>query len=398
MSAVDTAHGRLALPAFLPDATRAVVRAAASDELAACGIDALMVNALHLADSPGVSLVRAAGGIRRFMGWRGIVASDSGGFQAWSLAAGPGRAGPGRPAGGARARMTDAGITIERPGHARARLLTPEKSIEQQLRLGAAIVFCLDACTHPGAPTELQRESVARTVDWARRCRVAFDRELERSAGAGRRGGRRDRPAHAREERTCPPDGPAESPAAPPLLFAVVQGGNERDLRRACIEALAGIGFDGYGFGGWPVAEGGELLETVSFVAGELPAASLMHGLGIGKPDTLVAAWRAGYRLFDCVIPTRDARHGRLFRFREDPAASALDGRAFYDEVAIADERFARRMRPLEPGCPCALCRSYPAAYLRHLFRIRDASAARLATLHNLTFYGRLMRALRERS
>lgn len=392
MTRAETPHGALALPVFLPDATRAVVRAVGSDDLTACGIEALMVNALHLAASPGPTLVAAMGGIHRFMGWTGVVASDSGGFQAWSLAAGEGggisapggrvsRAGAGgRP--GTRARMSDEGIVLQAPGRARATLLTPEKSIAQQLRLGADILFCLDHCTHPAAPEALQRQSVERTVAWARRCRAAFDRALEEGA--------RTRARAAAAE--------PGAERARPLLFAVVQGGNDRDLRRACLEQLVAIGFDGYGFGGWPVGERGELLEMVALVAAELPPESLKHGLGIGKPDTLVAAWRAGYQLFDCVIPTRDARHGRLFRFREDPGASALEGRAFYEEVAIAHERFARCREPLEPDCPCPLCRLHPAAYLHHLFRVRDAAGSRLATLHNLTFYSRLQRVLRERS
>lgn len=353
MRAIETGHGQLRLPAFMPDATRAVVRGVSADDLIAVGVDALMVNALHLAGTPGISLVAAAGGVHRFMGWTGPIASDSGGFQALSL----------QPV------VTDAGIAVQLPGRARSQLLTPEKSIRAQLRLGSDILFCLDQCTHPQQPPTAQRESVARTVAWARRCRTALDRELE----------------------TKPRD-------VRPLLFAVVQGGADRELRRVCIEQLLEIGFDGYGFGGWPVDESGALLDMVAYVGELLPRESLKHGLGIGKPQTLVEAWRAGYQLFDCVIPTRDGRHGRLYRFREDPRTGELHGRADFEEVAITNTRFTRCMTPLEPDCPCPLCRRYPAAYLQHLFRIRDAAGPRLATLHNLAFYARLIGALRERA
>jgi queuine tRNA-ribosyltransferase len=395
MNTLGTTHGRLDLPAFLPDATRAVARGLTASDLRACGIQGLMVNALHLAGSPGTSLIRAAGGVHRFMGWPGVIASDSGGFQAYSMLAG-------KPAGDVRGGVrgvSDEGIVLRLPGRARTELLTPEKSIRQQLRLGADILFCLDQCTHPLAPAEIQHESVRRTIAWARRCRATLDETWETASARAARDTRAreemEGPGHGRHAETEPAPSPIPSR---PLLFAVVQGGNDRALRRACCEELAGIGFDGYGFGGWPVDERGELLEMVAFIAQQLPPGSHMHGLGIGKPDTLVAAWRAGYQLFDCVIPTRDGRHGRLFRFREDPAASHLEGRTFYDEIAISDARFVRRMTPVEPGCRCPLCDHHPASYLHHLFRIRDTAGPRLATMHNLVFYARLIHALQGRA
>jgi queuine tRNA-ribosyltransferase len=379
VTSLATTHGPLPLPAFLPDATRAVVKALDADDLVACGVEALMVNALHLAGSPGVSRIEALGGAHAFMGWRGPIASDSGGFQAFSMIGGKAMGAAVAPDA---AGVSDEGLRLKVPGRARSEWLTPERSLRQQMRLGADILFCLDQCPPPRAPASVQREAVRRTVAWAERCRREFAAALEEGPAGGS------------------PGGPAATPpvGVRPLLFAVVQGGDDPDLRRECTERLLALGFDGYGFGGWPVDDSGTLIEMVSRVAQWLPPEAPKHGLGIGKPETLVEAWHAGYRLFDCVIPTRDGRHGRLYRHREDPAASPLQGRAFYDEIGITHARYERAREPVEPGCPCPLCRNYPAAYLHHLFEIRDPSAARLATMHNLVFYTRLIRVLRERA
>lgn len=323
-----TAHGALRLPAFLPDATRGVVRTLSPDDLAAAGVEALMVNCLHLARAPGTQTIARVGGLHAFMGWRGPLAADSGGFQALSMAG---------------ARVTDRGLSVAGAGTDRLHL-TPERTVRRQLRLGADIVFCLDHCPRPDADYAAHRQSVRRTVRWAAACRA----ELERAGDAG---------------------------AAVPLLFAVVQGGPHRDLRAGCVEELAAIGFDGLGFGGWPIA-GGRLDAMVHAVAELAPAEVPLHGLGIGSLGALREAAAAGYRLFDCVLPTRDARHGRLY---------ADDG----GSVSIRDERFARRREPAVDGCDCAACRAFPAAYLHHLFRVGDALGHRLASIHNLRVFSR---------
>ena len=399
-----TRRGPLPLPAFLPDATLAVVKTLGTDDLLAVGVEALMVNAFHLSRAPGVDLIARLGGVHPFMGWSGPVASDSGGFQAYSLLAGKGagkravKGGAGRDSGRVHlAGLSDEGFTLQSPARARRQILTPEKSIRQQLRLGADILFCLDQCTHPAAPPAVQRESVRRTVEWARRCRQALDAALDPPASNARRGVARGARAHAAaaEEAMAQAAVPEE---ARPLLFAVVQGGASPELRRECMEQLAAIGFDGYAFGGWPVDERGALEEMAGFMARLAPQGCVLHGLGIGKPETLVAAWREGYRLFDCVIPTRDGRHGRLYSFTEAPETSSLSGRGFYREQQISTGKFAREKRPVEEGCPCPLCRRYPAAYLHHLFQIQDPAGARLASLHNLTFYRRLIDVLRAKA
>lgn len=355
MKALSTGHGTLRLPAFLPDATKGVVRTVDSADLAGVGVEGIVVNVLHLSSHPGASVVASMGGMGGFMGWRGVVACDSGGFQVYSLVAGSGKMGS----------VTERGFTYRLAKGGKKETLTPEKCIERQFQIGADIMFCLDYCTHPDAPDEVQRESVARTVSWAKRCREEFERQVER------------RPSDRK-----------------PMLFAVVQGGADGDLRRECAEGLLSIGFDGYGYGGWPVDSAGELVEMVERVRELVPEESPLHALGIGKPESVVRCAGMGYDLFDCTLPTRNARRGRLYAATDGFASAPAGGAGFYGYVHIGDDRYRRDERPVEEGCDCPACRSHSRAYLRHLFEIGDAAGQRLATLHNLRFYARLMARL----
>ncbi len=359
--ALRTAHGELVFPAYFPDGTRGVIRSLGGEDLARCGTQGVMVNVFHLLARPGTRRIEALGGIHSFMNWQGPVAADSGGFQAYSLL-------DGSPGLGV---ITRKGFAYRMQKGGARRLLTPQKCIEAQFRLGADLMFCLDYCTHPGAPEQVQRESVELTLAWARQCRVTYDRLVE---------GKRLAP----EER--------------PALLAVVQGGEDPALRRACAAALVEIGFDGYAFGGWPVTEDGRLSETVALVAELVPDDKPRFGLGIGKPENLVKAFRWGYDLFDCVIPTRDARHRRLYVFSAPPESATLEGEGFYHCLYMQDETHRRDSRPVEDGCDCDCCRHYSRAYLHHLFGIGDSLAERLATIHNLRFYRRLVAALGARA
>jgi queuine tRNA-ribosyltransferase len=354
---VATPHGVVEGPRFFPDATRGVVRAIDAADLEATGTETVMVNALHLTTQPGAEMISSVGGLHRFMGWPGPIVTDSGGFQIFSLLRESSRYGS----------VTDKGFVYRAGGGPKKRLFTPEKSIQQQMRFGADVLFCLDHCTHPEDPAKTQRESVERTVAWARRCRDEFDRRLD--------------------------DGAVGDDSSRPRLFAVIQGGPDPELRRRCAESLLDIGFDGYGFGGWPIGEDGELVEMVHRVAEMVPAGVPIHGLGIGKPENLVAAHRAGYHTFDSSYPTRAARRRQLMAAR-GPWSSPLPESDFYDTLYLQDKKFYRDDAPVEEGCPCLACRRYGRAYLHHLFRIDEGVADRLATIHNLTFYARLMAAL----
>jgi queuine tRNA-ribosyltransferase len=325
---------------------------------------------------PGLRTIRGAGGVHRFMGWDGPILSDSGGFQVYSLIRQ-------NPEYGV-IRSND--VVFRDPDTGERTRLTPERVIQAQLTLGSDVVVCLDDCTGIDADRDEQARAVERTVRWARASREAFDRLTDGVAAASDAGGARA--AHD-----------AATGATRPLLFAVVQGGDDEALRRECAAALAEIGFDGYGFGGWPLDESRALLtDPLHWVAEALPPDAPKHALGIGRPDYLVAAWTLGYTLFDSALPTRDARHGRLYTWRAgfpDGPRPPRPGDAFFGTVHILDARQRSVTGPIDERCDCPTCRRYSRAYLHHLFRVGDASAERLATLHNLRFYARLIDTLR---
>lgn len=357
IESLQTLHHRLRLPAFFPDATRAVARSVGSDDLAACGVQGVMVNIFHLLSRPGIRAITEHGGIHKFMNWHQVVATDSGGFQAYSLLESSPKLGS-ISAKGFTYRLQTGGDKI---------ILTPEKCIQTQFRLGADLMFCLDYCTHPQSGSPIQQRSVELTVSWARKCRATYDSLVEQ----------KQLPADQR-----------------PKLFAVIQGGDDPHLRRRCAEQLQEIGFDGYAYGGWPITANGRLADSLAQVAELTPPDLPRFGLGIGKPETLAAAYRLGYRLFDCVIPTRDARRQRLYVFADSPSPGVPNGKDFYHCLYLQDKKHAHDNQPVELGCDCLCCRSHSRAYLHHLFKIRDGLAQRLATIHNLTFYRRLLSAL----
>jgi queuine tRNA-ribosyltransferase len=346
-----TRRGSLPLPVFVPDATRAAIRSVPTSLLPSSGVEAILVSTAHLATQPGTSVVAALGGIRSFMGWDGPVVSDSGGFQAFSLLS----------SGKGLATVSDAGLSYRFSPRQRYHQLTPKSCIETQLRLGTDIVYALDYCTHPDSAAAEQDRSVELTLRWAAECRSVFDRLV-----AGTR------------------------PAERPLLFAVVQGGSDPARRIRCAQALAEIGFDGYGFGGYPVVSG-RLVDEVAQVAELVPPGVVLHGLGIGTPENLVSAWRAGYGMFDCTLPTRNGRRGVVYTELD---TASLGEPGFYRTARLTDERWVRRRAPVDPGCDCEMCR-LPAGYVAHLFRLDEALAGTLASLHNLRFYTRLTDSLR---
>jgi queuine tRNA-ribosyltransferase len=350
-ASLATRRGSLPLPLFVPDATRAAIRGVPTSLLAGSGVQAVLVSTAHLATQPGTSVVSTLGGIHSFMGWPGPVVSDSGGFQVFSLLS----------SGQGLASVSDAGLSYRFSPKQRHRQLTPRGCIETQFRLGADIIYCLDYCTHPSAPAAEQERSVTLTLRWAAECRAAFDALV------------------------------AEVPPTQrPLLFAVIQGGSDTGRRARCAQALAAIGFDGYGFGGYPIVDG-QLVDAVWQVAELAPPGSILHGLGIGTPDSLVSAWRAGYGVFDCTLPTRNGRRGVIYTELD---LGALDAPGFYRVARMGDERWVRRRAPVDPDCDCQMC-ALPAGYVAHLFRLEEALAGTLASLHNLRFYTRLTEALR---
>ena len=358
MAELLTRRGAIPLPAFLPDATRGAIRAAPIEDVRAAGLFGVVMNAHHLSNRPGAAAIKALGGLHRFTGFDGPILTDSGGFQLYSLL----RENP------KRGEVRDGEVVFRREGDGKKAIYTPEKCVQAQARFGSDILMALDACTHPDDPPEAQRVSVERTVKWARRCRDEFDRIYENREGH-------------------------------PLLFGIVQGGGDRDLRSECGERLRAIGFDGYGFGGWPLGGDGSFRRDILRMAADAMDDRLpKYAMGLGRPEEIVELVGMGYSLFDCVIPTREARHHRLYRFREGmatPEGIRRGSVAFYEHVYILDDRHAREAGPIEEGCDCPICAGRSRAYLHHLLKLDDPQGLRYCTAHNLRFYGRLMELLR---
>jgi len=356
---LELPHGVLQLPVFLPDATHGVVRSLDASDLLQCGVQAVQMNVFYLMQKPGSSTIKALGGLHHMFAWPKPIVTDSGGFQVYSLI-------HQNPKYGS---LTERGMLFRPEGSSRRFQLTPEKSIQLQVDYGADIVICLDDCTDVDQPLSVQQESVDRTIKWARRCKMEFEHQVEL---------RRLEPR--------------------PLLFAVVQGGGSHELRQRCAEELLAIGFDGFGLGGWPLDSKGNLLEEIIAYTRELiPPQFPMHALGVGQPANIVTCARMGYDLFDSTMPTRDARHGRLYIFTDDPTSSKLEGE-WYSYLYIQDAQNMKADSPLSPYCDCLCCSNYSRAYLYHLFKVNDSLFYRLATLHNLRFVVQLMRRLRELS
>ena len=348
-SQLSLTHGGLSLPVFLPDATQGVVRAIDSGDLEACQVQALVMNTFHLMQRPGRTTVQSLGGLHQMSGWTRPIITDSGGFQAYSLIHQNPRQGS----------LNEQGITFSPENSSHKFQLTPEKSIQLQIAFGADIVICLDDCTHVDSSLAEQESSVNRTIAWARRSRREFDKLI---------------------------DARHIEPAKRPRLFAVIQGGGYPHLRKTCANALLEIGFNGFGYGGWPLDHDGNLLtEMIALTRQLIPPAFSMHALGVGHPLNVQTCHALGYDLFDSAMPTRDARHGRLYCLT-NPAYTGDWLKYLY----IQDEQHVKSTYPLDLGCDCLCCRRYSRGYIHHLFKTGDSLFFRLATIHNVRFMTRL--------
>ena len=360
LSEIQLRSGLLKTPVFLPDATLGVVRSVDSLDLENCGIEAVVMNTFHLMQRPGSTTIQSLGGLHKMSSWSRPIMTDSGGFQAYSLI----RQNP------QFGQIHEKGISFQPEGSNRKYQLTPEKTVQLQMSYDTDIVVCLDEPTHVEEDYQYQKLSVERTVSWAKKSRREFDRLVEQK-------------------------GLTET--SRPKLFAVVQGGGFKDLRKACADALLEIGFDGYGFGGWPLdAQMNLLTDIVGYTREIIPPEFPLHGLGIGHPESVAASYAMGYEMFDSAMPTRDARHGRLYVFNTPPGVSrgGLSGK-WFSYLYVNDEKMIKDGGPLSEFCDCLTCRRYSRSYLHHLFKIGDSLYYRLATLHNLRFMVQLCNRLR---
>jgi len=351
---------QIPLPVFFPDATRAVLKTLDSTDIESTKTPGILVNTFHLYNSPGGSVIKEHKGVRNFMNFHGGCISDSGGFQVMSVA---------KQFSGNDS-VTDKGVNFKLPGTTKKIMFTPKTSIDFQFLLKSDMVVVLDDFTDLQANLSRQRETVERTIKWAKICKKIYLKKCE--------------------DQKMPEE-------LRPYLLGIVQGGHNLDLRKECTERLVEIGFDGLGYGGWPMTDNNEFNFDIPKVIGEnCPSDYLLYGLGVGKPHEIVQMVKMGWQVFDCVLPTRDARHKRLYVYN----AKSIDDidvnqSKFYEYFVPDKEKYYHDSHPVSSACDCLLCTHYDRSYLRHLFAIGDMTAGRLATIHNLRFYSILMEKLR---
>jgi queuine tRNA-ribosyltransferase len=330
-------RGEIRTPAFMPVGTAATVKAMRPEEVRASGADIILGNTYHLMLRPGAERVAKLGGLHEFMGWEPPILTDSGGYQVMSLSE--------------LTKVTEEGVAFASHLDGSRHMLSPERSIEVQRLLGSDIVMAFDQLVPTTSAREQQREAMERSMRWAKRSRDEFDRG----------GGHAERAA----------------------IFGIQQGALNQALRRASAEALIGIGFDGYAVGGLAVGEGQDaMLGCLDFAVEMLPADKPRYLMGVGKPDDIVEAVVRGIDMFDCVLPTRSGRTGQAF---------TADG-----PLNLRNARFAEDQEPIESGCACPACTGFSRAYVHHLVKSGEILGAMLMTQHNLWFYQRMMRGLRE--
>ena len=329
--ALELAHGRVDTPAFMPVGTYGSVKAMSPQELVALGAQIVLGNSFHLWLRPGLEVIGKHGGLHRFMGWDRPILTDSGGFQVFSL--------------GAMRKISEDGVRFASPINGDPLMLTPEESMRIQIALNSDIAMVFDECTAYPASEAEAAQSMRLSMRWADRSKKGFQ-----SSNA---------------------------------LFGIVQGGMHESLRDESLEQLVSIGFDGYAIGGLSVGEPKEArARIVAHIVPRMPAEKPRYLMGMGTPEDIVEAVQGGIDMFDCVLPTRNARNGWLF--------------TRFGDVKIRNARYRDEARPLDERCACYTCRNFTLAYLHHLQRANEILGARLNTLHNLHYYQELMRQLRD--
>ena len=344
---IETAHGVVETPAFMPVGTAASVKAVPQDVLEELGAQIILGNTYHLYLRPGHELIRNLGGLHKFMSWERALLTDSGGFQVFSLSE--------------LRKVTEEGVTFRSHLDGSSHLFTPERSMEIQIALGADIIMAFDECTEYPAEYSRSRESMEMTLRWAKRSKAYFESHQH------------EVPWPENQENN---DGRAQA------LIGIVQGGMYPELRRECAERLIEMDFPGYAIGGLSVGEPRDkTAEIIASVLEILPKDKPRYVMGVGYPDEIAQYAAMGVDMMDCVLPTRAARHGLLF---------TSEGR-----MNIKNTRYASDQAPPDPKCCCKVCSRYTRAYLRHLFLAKEPLAGVLNTVHNLAFYLDTMRAVR---
>jgi queuine tRNA-ribosyltransferase len=332
------AHGEVETPVFMPVGTYGAVKSVSPAELNDLGAQIVLGNTFHLWLRPGLEVIAVHGGLHRFMGWNGPILTDSGGFQVFSL--------------GELRKISDEGVRFQSPVNGDKLMLTPEESMRIQRVLDSDIAMVFDECTPYPATEQQAADSMRLSLRWAERSKRAW--EESKKAGSEN------------------------------ALFGIVQGGMHEPVRDESLAALAAIGFDGYAIGGLSVGEPkADMRRILAHTAPRLPADSPRYLMGVGTPEDIVEAVAAGIDMFDCVLPTRNARNGWLF--------------TRFGDIKLRNARYRDDTAPLDEGCGCPACAGgFSRAYLHHLHKVNEILGARLNTLHNLYYYQSLMRELRE--
>jgi queuine tRNA-ribosyltransferase len=353
---LKTRHGTIETPVFMPVGTLASVKSLTTEQLKALGPEIILNNTYHLMLRPGVDLIEKLGGAHAFQSWDRAILTDSGGFQVFSLSS--------------IRKLREEGVEFRSHIDGSLHFLSPETSIDIQRRMGVDIAMAFDECPPHGISHADAETSMELTHRWARRSLLANARP---SPGASRH------PLPEGEGIDLRSEVPGEGPA----LFGIAQGGIYKDLRKRSVEEIASLDFDGIAIGGVAVGESkGEMLEIIGYTAPLLPADKPRYLMGVGTPEDLLDGVAAGIDMFDCVMPTRNARNGSL--------STSLG------KVAIKNARFADDPRPLDPNCSCTTCTTVSRAYLRHLYVTDEIAAHVYNTIHNVSFYLDLMRGIRQ--
>jgi queuine tRNA-ribosyltransferase len=374
-----TRHGVVKTPVFLPIATYGAVKNLSVEELKDLGAQIILSNTYHLGLRPGIDVIKKAkgpalrsprlavafgeaqigkGGLHNFMNWPGPILTDSGGFQVFSLAK--------------QRKITEEGVYFADPANGHKHFLTPEKSIQLQLDLCSDIILVFDDCPPYPASREQVKKSMEMSLRWAHRCKEYFAAQTKKEK-------RKSKNRNMKR----------------PLLFGIVQGSIYKDLRQESARRIAEMGFDGFAIGGVSVGEPRKYVwKVLDWVMPLLPENKPKHLLGVGRPEEIVKAIGYGIDMFDCVIPTREARHGRIYKFKNQKSKIKISNQKskFYEITNITNTRYRRDFNPLDKNCECYTCQNYSRAYLNHLFKMKELLGYRLATIHNLHFYMQAVR------
>jgi queuine tRNA-ribosyltransferase len=341
LGVLETAHGKVNTPVFMPVGTQGTVKAMSNDELLGCGAEIILGNAYHLNLRPGLDIIKKAGGLHKFMGWERPILTDSGGYQVFSLAK--------------LRKLSEEGAEFSSHIDGSRHCITPEKAIEIQEILGSDIMMTFDECVHYPAARDYVEQSLELTTKWAKRSKEHCLRS----------------PGHQVTSHRSQ------------LLFGIVQGSTYLDLRKKAVEELLAIGFDGYAIGGVSVGEPSELIHEMSaFTASLLPEDKARYLMGMGTPVDILEAISNGIDMFDCVVPTRNGRNGQAFTWN--------------GELQLRNAGYKEDFSPIDKDCECMACRLHTRAYIRHLFNTEEILGLRLVSLHNIHFYVKLIQKSRQ--